>query len=134
MKTTTAVSVTIDDDVLRRVDEMAKVFGHSRSEHMTFLLREALKREEKEVESVSNPLVSALVQAITSPTALKVLAPLFKDVIPAGEQGEPAKTSERVKRTLQRIQIQKRNKKAGRPSGTTPLLSARNAEGALAHD
>lgn len=42
------ISLVLDDDVLKKVDEKAKESLRSRSKYIEFVLREKLKEEEKD--------------------------------------------------------------------------------------
>lgn len=73
--TKTIVTMSLDTDLVRRVDDLADAQGRSRSWLIESWIREQLQGEEMTIKALSNPTVlKALMQAFGNPEVVKAVA------------------------------------------------------------
>ena len=67
-----AVTIAVRPALLKRIDQLAKAKGESRSEAIEHLLLDALEDEELAVRAISNPVISqALLGAMAQPQVMR---------------------------------------------------------------
>jgi metal-responsive CopG/Arc/MetJ family transcriptional regulator len=70
----TQISIKLDTDLLKRIDQFASEVGVTRTAVIEKALKNDLPEQEAYYESLENPIVRGIHQKLTSPTVLRALA------------------------------------------------------------
>lgn len=74
------LSVRVEPDLLRRVDELTELAGVTRAEIVERCLSLGLANQEELVEWIKAPVKGPLVQLLTHPAILNAMGKLFNEV------------------------------------------------------
>ncbi len=111
------ITVTVDADLLRRLDAVAAARGDSRSAVLERLLGNAIGEDEVFLKAMENPITRAVAQAVTSsPALIESIARLVGEQMSTGDAEEIREVmAEQAKRGAGRRGS--RSKKSGRLAG-----------------
>ncbi len=98
------ITVTLDPDLVTRIDRLASLRDHSRSKLMELLLEIAVEEEEAAMKTLGSPVVGAVVQSIMDhPKILKTIAVMVGDRLTPEEVKKWQEDAPKIRRTRERL-------------------------------
>ncbi len=98
------ITVTLDPDLVARIDRLAELRDHSRSKLMELLLEIAVEEEEAAMKTLGSPVVGTVVQSIMDhPKLLKTIASLIGERLTPDEVKKWQEDAPKIRRTRERL-------------------------------
>lgn len=126
------ISISIETDLLDRVDRLAELRGDTRTAVIERAIRNDIAEQEEFIESLANPVVRGVHKTLTSsPTLLRIIARLVDEDMSDGDIRALMERAPRDRKAGERIKADKRANrgKSARGSGSTS-----SSTGDLLHD
>lgn len=102
------VTVTLDPDLVARLDRLAEVLDQSRSRLMERLLETAVEEEEQLMDKLASPVIGPIVQSIIDhPKLIATLAKLIGDQMTPEEVQRWQEASPKVRAARDRLKNQR---------------------------
>lgn len=107
------IAISIDADLLEKIDQVAEARGDARSTLIERMLKDGIESEMRFVKQMESPVYRALMGALTSsPKVFEVLADLaMEKITPEQAQELQKKGHEQMKRGLERSKAKKTKRK-----------------------
>lgn len=98
------VTITLDPDLLARIDRLADLRGWSRSRMMERQFRTAVEEDERTMDHLASPIIEPIVQSIIDhPRLMATLVRLIGDKLSPDEYAKWVEAEPQVRRARDRV-------------------------------
>lgn len=114
----TRITVTVDPELVERIDRLAELRDTSRSRIFEILLEVGAEQEEKSMETLGNPIIGPLVQGVLDhPKLVQMIATAIGEKLSPEEYAKWQKAAPAVKKIRGNIRDERGRRTDLRPEG-----------------
>lgn len=107
----TQISIKLDDDLLKRVDQLAESTGTNRTAVIEMAIKNDLPEQEAFQESMENPVIRAIHKQLTTPAMLQIIAKMASKDVSQEEIEEVLDKAPRQREAGKLRQVEKKRNK-----------------------
>lgn len=112
------ITVTVDPDLVERIDRLAELRDTSRSKMFEMLLEIGVEDEEKTMKTLGNPIIGPIVESVLDhPKLVSMIAAAIGDKLSPEDYAKWQEATPAVKKTRQRLRDERGRRTDLRPEG-----------------